>query len=114
MASERRLDVPENVGPPAPCGNAERPGPHQGLRHLATPTGPGTQDAAGASYSLVDADEGNTIKVKVSFADDAGNEESLTSVATASIEARPNSPAAGAPTISGTVQVGEMLTASTW
>ena len=42
------------------------------LRHLATPTGPGTQDAAGASYSLVDADEGNTIKVKVSFADDAG------------------------------------------
>ena len=28
-------------------------------------------DATGSSYTLVAADEGNTIKVKVSFADDA-------------------------------------------
>ena len=41
MASNRRIDVPENVGGPASCGNAERLGPHQGLRPLATPTGVG-------------------------------------------------------------------------
>ena len=39
MASNRRLDVPENVGGPASCGNAERPGPHQDLRLLVTPAG---------------------------------------------------------------------------
>ena len=71
------------------------------------------QDATGASYSLVDADEGKTIKVKVSFTDNAGNDEALTSAATALVAARPNSPATGAPTISGTAQVGETLTAST-
>ena len=41
MASNRRLDVSENVGGPASCGNAERPGPHQGLRPLAAPAGAG-------------------------------------------------------------------------
>ena len=71
------------------------------------------QDATGSGYTLVDADEGKTIKVQVTFTDDAGHEETLTSTATASVEARPNSPATGAPTISGTVQFGETLTAST-
>ena len=73
-------------------------------------------DIAGATagtYTLVDADEGATIKVRVSFTDDAGNEESLTSAATATVEARSNSPATSQPTISGTVQVGETLTADT-
>ena len=70
-------------------------------------------DATDSTYTLVAADEGNTIKVKVSFADGAGNEESLTSAATATVAARPNTPATGGPTISGTVQVGETLTAST-
>ena len=70
-------------------------------------------DATASTYSLVDADEGKTIKVQVTFTDDAGNEETLTSAATAAVEARPNSPATGAPTISGTVQVRETLTAST-
>ena len=41
MASNRRLDVPENVGGPASCGNAERLGRHQDLRPLATPAGVG-------------------------------------------------------------------------
>ena len=41
-------------------------------------------------------DEGNTIKVRVSFTDDAGNAEGLTSAATDAVEARPNSPATGA------------------
>ncbi len=71
------------------------------------------QDATGSGYSLVDEDAGKTIKVQVTFTDDAGHEETLTSTATASVEARPNSPATGAPTISGTVQVRETLTAST-
>ena len=71
------------------------------------------QDAPGSSYTLVEADEGKIIKVEVSFTDDAGNGESLTSAATAVVAARPNTPATGAPTISGTAQVGEELTAST-
>ena len=71
------------------------------------------QDATGSTYTLAAADEGKTIKVRVSFTDDAGNDESLTSEATAAVAARPNSAATGAPTISGTAQVGQMLTAST-
>ena len=73
-------------------------------------------DIAGAtssSYTLVEADKGKTIQVKVSFRDDKNNQETLTSEATASVEPRPNSPATGAPTISGTVRVGETLTAET-
>ena len=50
-----------------------------------------------------------------SFTDDADNEETLTSGATDTVEAAPttNSPATGAPTISGIAQVGETLTANT-
>ena len=50
-----------------------------------------------------------------SFTDDAGNDETLTSTATDAVEAAPapNSPATGAPTITGAAQVGETLTAST-
>ena len=67
--------------------------------------------ATGSSYTLLDADEGRAIKVQVSFTDDAGNDEASTSAATAAVEPKPNSPASGAPTISGTAQVGETLTA---
>ena len=66
-----------------------------------------------STYTLVSADEGKTIKVRVSFTDDADNQETLTSAATAAVAARPNSPATGAPTISGTAQAGETLTADT-
>ena len=69
--------------------------------------------ATGSTYTLVAEDEGKAIKVKVSFTDDADNEESLTSGATDEVSAKPNSPATGAPTISGTTQVGETLTANT-
>ena len=44
-------------------------------------------DATDSSYTLVDSDEGQTIKVEVTFADDAGNEESLASGATATVAA---------------------------
>ena len=70
-------------------------------------------DATGSTYTLTDSEEGKPIRVQVSFTDDAGNEESLTSAATDAVAARPNSLATGAPTISGTVQVGEALTADT-
>ena len=74
------------------------------------------QDATGSTYTLAVGDEGKTIKmkvkVKVTFTDDGGNEETLTSAATAAVELAPNSPATGQPDISGTVQVGETLTAN--
>ena len=42
--------------------------------------------ATGSSYELQSGDEGKAIKVRVSFTDDAGFEESLTSAATASVQ----------------------------
>ena len=71
--------------------------------------------ATGSTYTPVAADEGERLKVRVSFTDDAGNEESLTSAATDAVTAAPelNTAAAGAPAIGGTAQVGEALTAST-
>ena len=67
--------------------------------------------ATGLTYTLSDVDEDKTVRVRVSFTDDAGNDETLTSAATDAVDARPNSLATGAPTISGTAQVGETLTA---
>ena len=52
----------------------------------------GSADIEGAtdsSYTLVSADEGETIKVRVSFTDDAENAESLTSAATDAVAAAP-------------------------
>ena len=71
------------------------------------------QGATNSTYILVDADEGKPIKVQVSFTDNAGNDETLTSDATNEVAAKPNNPATGAPTVSGTAQVGETLTADT-
>ena len=45
--------------------------------------------AADDTYTLTSADEGKAVKVRVSFTDDAGNTESLTSAATTSVEAPP-------------------------
>ena len=70
-------------------------------------------DATGSTYTLAAADEGKTIKVRVSFTDDGGNQETRTSAVSVAVAATPNSAATGAPTISGTAQVGQMLTAST-
>ena len=41
------------------------------------------------AYTLADADEGAAVKVRVSFQDDAGNPESLTSAATEKVAPRP-------------------------
>ena len=50
-------------------------------------------DATDATYTLVDADLGKTLKVRVTFDDDGGSTETLTSAATVTV-----TPAAGAPT----------------
>ena len=68
--------------------------------------------ATASTYTLTSGEQSKTIKVTVRFTDDAGNEESVTSVATAAVAAT-NSPATGAPTISRTAQSGEALTADT-
>ena len=47
------------------------------------------EGATGSSYTLVSADEGETIKVRVSFTDDADSAESLTSVATDAVAPAP-------------------------
>ena len=72
--------------------------------------------ATASSYTLVAADAGKAINVKVSFTDDAGNDEELTSAATGAVAPAPpppNTPATGLPTITGTAQVGDTLTAVT-
>ena len=69
--------------------------------------------ATASTYTLVAADQGTTVKVRVSFTDDASNAETRTSAATAAVAAAPNTPATGAPTITGTAQVGQTLTAGT-
>ena len=70
-------------------------------------------NAAASIYTPSASDVGKTIKVEVSFTDDADNEETLTSAATEAVAARPNRPATGLPTISGTGQVDQTLTADT-
>ena len=50
------------------------------------------QGATGSTYTLADRDKGKTIKVRVSFTDDANNEESLPSAATDAVAALPGKP----------------------
>ena len=85
---------------------------YQWIRNDGT-TDTDIQGATSSTYTLVSADEGKTIKVRVSFTDDAGHSETLTSGTTNAVAARANSPATGLATISGTAQVGEVLTADT-
>ena len=69
--------------------------------------------ATGSNYELTSGELGKTVQVRVSFTDDAENEETLTSVATVAVAARANTAPTGLPTISDTPQVGETLTADT-
>ena len=80
--------------------------------------GTGIAGATGDAYVLTTSEMGKTIKVRVSFTDDAGNEETLTSTATGTVSpaVQPqtaNNPATGVPAASGTAQVGETLTVDT-
>ena len=49
--------------------------------------GSGISGATARTYTLSNSDEGKAIRVRVSFTDNAGNEESLTSAATAAVAA---------------------------
>ena len=69
--------------------------------------------ATGSTYTLTSSEQGQTIQVRVTFTDDADNEETLTSIATVAVAAAPNRDATGKPTISGTPQVDQTLTADT-
>ena len=69
--------------------------------------------ATGSTYTLTASEQGQTIQVRVTFTDDRDNEETLTSAATVAVTAAANREATGQPTISGTPQVGETLTADT-
>ena len=67
-------------------------------------------DATDATYTLVDADLGKTLKVRVTFDDDAGNTETLTSAATATVTTAAGAP--GSPrNLSATVGVGQVVLA---
>ena len=61
-------------------------------------------NATGQTYILSGTDQGKALKVMVSFNDNRNNPETLTSVATEPVAARPNTPAAGAPSIQGVLQ----------
>ena len=70
------------------------------------------QDATGVAYTLASDDGGKTIKVEVSFTDNAGNEETLASDPTEAV-VQPNRRATGVPTISGEPGIYANLTADT-
>ena len=59
--------------------------------------GSAIQDATANTYTLADSDESKAVRVRVSFTDDAGNGESVTSAATAAVAARPAPLTAGFP-----------------
>ena len=70
-------------------------------------------DETDATYTLTADDRGKQVKVEVRFVDILGGEETRTSAPTATLAGVPNTAATGAPTITGTAQVGQTLTAST-
>ena len=70
-------------------------------------------DATAATYTLTADERGKKVKVEVRFVDILGGEETRTSAATATLAGTPNTAPTGAPTITGTAQVGQTLTAVT-
>ena len=73
----------------------------------------GIDGATSSTYTLTDGDEGKTIKLMVTFNDDQGNSETLTSAGTTEVATEDNIPASGLPAISGTARVGYTLAADT-
>ena len=85
---------------------------YQWLRaETASAAGEDISGATSATYTVVEADQGKYLRVRVSFQDDDGNAETATSDATGPVSAEANESATGQPTISGTAQVGEDLSA---
>ncbi len=69
--------------------------------------------ATGSSHLLTTSEQGQTVQVKVTFTDDANNQETLTSAATVAVAPKPNSEPTGLPAITSPPQVGQTLTADT-
>ena len=69
--------------------------------------------ATGQTYTLTDDDQGKTVKVSATFTDDDGYTATLTSAATGSVDGPADETPTGQPTITGTEQVGETLSADT-
>ena len=70
--------------------------------------------ATGSTYTVSEDDQGKPIIVRVSFTDERGNPETLTSYAVLGTAlSTPNSSPTGVPTITGVARVGEMLTVDT-
>ena len=92
---------------------------YQWLRaDTASAAGEDISGATSATYTVVEADQGKYLRVRVNFQDDDGNAETATSDARgptrtspAGIGQRTMRDGAGQPTISGTAQVGGELTA---
>ena len=86
---------------------------YQWLRaDTASAAGEDISGATSATYTVVEADQSKYLRVRVSFQDDDGNPETVTSEASGPVAAEPNESATGQPTISGTAQAGEDLSAS--
>ena len=62
---------------------------YQWIRVATDNTETNISSATASTYTLVAADQGTTVKVTVSFTDDANNPETLTSAATATVSAAP-------------------------
>ena len=58
-------------------------------------TGADIAGATGATYTVTSNDEGKTVRVRVSFTDDGGNEETLTSAPTARVASSSKQPGHG-------------------
>ena len=68
------------------------------------------EGATNSTYTVAESDLGKTLKVRVSFADDRGHEETKTSPATLVVRLRYQAPR-GKPIIRGTREVGQTLRA---
>ena len=68
---------------------------YQWIRVATDNTDTNISGATASTYTLVAADLGTTVKVRVSFTDDASNAETLTSAATAAVSAAAEHPRDG-------------------
>ena len=71
------------------------------------------EGATRSTYEVADDDEGKSLKVKVTFTGDEGNEETVTSAPTEAVAGKSNNAATGALAITGIAQVGQTLTGDT-
>ena len=95
-----------------PDGLTNRSFTYQWVR-VSSGTGTRIAGATAASYTVVDADVGATLKVEVGFTDDDGTNETVESDETETVLDNDDSPTTGEVTITGTPTEGETLTADT-